>query len=77
MARCSTIEICNLRELWKHSVMTKDELIEFWYGLVNSKQWFLWAIRPDLVAQKYDEGQIPMELVEGTKDRGCMVGWAP
>ncbi|GMY08125.1 7-deoxyloganetic acid glucosyltransferase-like [Fagus crenata] len=59
------------------TVMTKDELMEFWYGLVNSKQQFLWAIRPDLVAQKYDESQIPLELVEGTKDRGCMVGWAP
>ena len=59
------------------TIMTKDELMEFWYGLVNSKQRFLWAIRPDLVAQKYDEGQILVELVEGTKDRGCMVGWAP
>ena len=58
------------------TVMTKDELMEFWYGLVNSKQWYLWAIGPNLVAQKYDEGQIPVELVEGTKDRGCMVSWA-
>uniref|UniRef100_A0A2N9G3S9 Glycosyltransferase n=1 Tax=Fagus sylvatica TaxID=28930 RepID=A0A2N9G3S9_FAGSY len=59
------------------TVMTVDELMEFWYGLVNSKQCFLWAIRPDLVAQKVGEGQIPKELVEGTKDRGYMVGWVP
>ncbi|KAM4070532.1 hypothetical protein ACB094_12G171700 [Castanea mollissima] len=59
------------------TVMTKDELMEFWYGLVNSKKRFLWAIRPNLVTQKDGEGQIPQELVEGTKDRGCMVGWVP
>ncbi|XP_075669117.1 7-deoxyloganetic acid glucosyltransferase-like [Castanea sativa] len=59
------------------TVMTKEELMEFWYGLVNSKKRFLWAIRPDLVTQKDVEGQIPLELVEGTKDRGYMVGWVP
>ncbi|KAM4093872.1 hypothetical protein ACB094_06G151900 [Castanea mollissima] len=59
------------------TVMTKEELMEFWYGLVNSKKRFLWAIRPDLVTQKDGEGQIPLELVEGTKDRGYMVGWVP
>ncbi|KAK4579351.1 hypothetical protein RGQ29_029137 [Quercus rubra] len=59
------------------TVMTKEELMEFWYGLVNSKKHFLWAIRPDFVTQKYGAGQIPYELVEGTKDRGYMVGWVP
>ncbi|XP_050250658.1 7-deoxyloganetic acid glucosyltransferase-like [Quercus robur] len=59
------------------TIMTKDKLMEFWYGLVNSKKRFLWAIRPDLVIQKDGEGQIPVELVEGTKDRGYMVGWVP
>ncbi|KAK7828075.1 7-deoxyloganetic acid glucosyltransferase, partial [Quercus suber] len=44
---------------------------------VNSKKRFLWAIRLDLVTQKDGEGQIPLELIEGTKDRGCMVGWVP
>uniref|UniRef100_A0A7N2MG25 Glycosyltransferase n=1 Tax=Quercus lobata TaxID=97700 RepID=A0A7N2MG25_QUELO len=58
-------------------VMTKDKLMEFWYGLVNSKKRFLWAIRPNLVTQKDGEGQIPLELVEGTKDQGYMVGWVP
>nr|POE87077.1 7-deoxyloganetic acid glucosyltransferase [Quercus suber] len=52
------------------TVLTKDKLMEFWYGLVNSKKRFLWAVRPDLVIQKDGEGQIPVELVEGTKDRG-------
>ena len=59
------------------TIMTKDKLMEFWYSLVNRKKHFLWAIRPDLVIQKDGEGQIPVELVEGTKDRGYMVGWVP
>ncbi|KAM4093876.1 hypothetical protein ACB094_06G152300 [Castanea mollissima] len=72
------------------TVMTKDELMKFWCGLVNSKKHFLWAIRPGLVTQKdgegqipleltegTKEGQIPLELIEGTKDRGYMVGWVP
>ncbi|XP_059458902.1 7-deoxyloganetic acid glucosyl transferase-like [Corylus avellana] len=57
--------------------MTKDALMEFWHGLVNSKKRFLWAIRPDLVDGKSGDGQTPAELVEGTKERGYMVGWAP
>ncbi|KAF8397372.1 hypothetical protein HHK36_016285 [Tetracentron sinense] len=59
------------------AVVTRDELLEFWYGLVNSRQRFLWAIRPDSIAEKEGNGQIPLELVEGTKERGFMVGWAP
>jgi hypothetical protein len=59
------------------TTMTKDALMEFWHGLVNSKKRFLWAIRPDLVDGKGGDGQTPAELVEGTKERGYMVGWAP
>ena len=59
------------------TVLRKDKLMEFWYSLVNSKKHFLWAIRPDLVIQKDGKGQIPVELVEGTKNRGYMVGWVP
>ncbi|XP_059666350.1 7-deoxyloganetic acid glucosyl transferase-like [Cornus florida] len=59
------------------TVVTRDQLMEFWYGLVNSEQRFLWVMRPDSVAGKDGESQIPMELVEGTKERGYMVEWAP
>ena len=51
--------------------------MEFWYSLVNSKKRFLWALRPDLVAEKYNENEVPTELVEGTKERGYIVSWAP
>lgn len=56
------------------TVITRDQMLEFWYGLVNSKTRFLWVARPDLVA---GEGQIPAELLEETKERGYIVGWAP
>uniref|UniRef100_A0A5B7A1W1 Glycosyltransferase n=1 Tax=Davidia involucrata TaxID=16924 RepID=A0A5B7A1W1_DAVIN len=56
------------------TVVTRDQLLEFWYGLVNSRQQFLWVMRPDSIA---GESQIPAELLDGTKERGYMVGWAP
>jgi UDP:flavonoid glycosyltransferase YjiC (YdhE family) len=59
------------------TTMTKDVLMEFWHGLVNSKKRFLWVIRPDLVDGNDADGQTPAELVEGTKERGYTVGWAP
>lgn len=48
--------------------------MEFWYGLVNSGCKFLWVIRPDSVA---GNGEIPAEVLKGTKERGYIVGWAP
>ncbi|XP_059666349.1 7-deoxyloganetic acid glucosyl transferase-like [Cornus florida] len=59
------------------TVVTRDQLLEFWHGLVNSGQRFLWVMRPDSIAGKDEESQIPIELVEGMKERGYMVGWAP
>ncbi|CAL5367979.1 unnamed protein product [Camellia sinensis] len=59
------------------TMVTKDKLIEFWYGLVNSGKRFLWVIRPDSVTSEDREGQISPELEEGIKERGYMVGWAP
>ncbi|KDO61153.1 hypothetical protein CISIN_1g024869mg [Citrus sinensis] len=44
------------------AVMSRDQLMEFWHGLVNSNKRFLWVIRPDLVSGKDDETQIPGEL---------------
>ncbi|GAV56820.1 UDPGT domain-containing protein [Cephalotus follicularis] len=61
------------------AVLTRDQLIEFWYGVVNSKKNFLWVRRLDSTpGNKEGESEdIPVELVEGTKERGYMVGWAP
>ncbi|KAL7107723.1 hypothetical protein ACP275_06G072700 [Erythranthe tilingii] len=55
------------------AVMTNDQLMEFWYGLVNSGQKFLWVIRPDSISGY----EVPVELSQGTEERGYIVGWAP
>ncbi|XP_042016646.1 7-deoxyloganetic acid glucosyl transferase-like [Salvia splendens] len=57
------------------TMLTKDELLEFWYGLVNSGYTFLWVVRPDSVIGDRDE--IPVEIEEGTRLRGLMVEWVP
>ena len=59
------------------TTVTRRDLMEIWHGLVNCKKRFLWVARPNIVAEKDSENEIPMELVEGTKERGFMVGWAP
>ncbi|CAK9135696.1 unnamed protein product [Ilex paraguariensis] len=59
------------------AIMTRDQLLEFWFGLVNSGQRFLWVMRPDSIAGNDGESQIPTELEEATKARGYTVDWAP
>ncbi|KAG9453232.1 hypothetical protein H6P81_006136 [Aristolochia fimbriata] len=58
------------------TIVTRDELLEFWHGLVNSGKFFLWVIRPDMVSgDGILEDVIPAGLEEGTKERGLMLGW--
>ncbi|EXB55268.1 UDP-glycosyltransferase 85A2 [Morus notabilis] len=57
------------------TVMTRQQLIEFAWGLSNSKKPFVWIIRPDLVAD--DSGILPPEFVEETRERGVLAGWCP
>ncbi|KAF3448077.1 hypothetical protein FNV43_RR08785 [Rhamnella rubrinervis] len=59
------------------AVMSRDELVEFWYGLVNSKKRFMWVIRPDFYKEVEDGKDVPEELLEETKKRGYVVVWAP
>ncbi|KAK7366883.1 hypothetical protein VNO80_08886 [Phaseolus coccineus] len=59
------------------TTITRERLMEFWYGLVNSKKRFLWVIRPDMVAGEDNNDRVPAEVEEGTKERGFIVGWAP
>lgn len=54
--------------------MTRDEWLEFWHGLVNSDQKFLWVIRPDSVLGDRNVTEIPVELEQGTAKRGYMHG---
>ncbi|GKU97972.1 hypothetical protein SLEP1_g11036 [Rubroshorea leprosula] len=57
------------------TVVTAQQLVEFAWGLANSKQSFLWIIRPDLV--RGDSAVLPPEFLEETKDRSMMVSWCP
>ncbi|PSS34511.1 7-deoxyloganetic acid glucosyltransferase [Actinidia chinensis var. chinensis] len=58
------------------AMVSRDQLMEFWHGLVNSGKRFLWVVRPGSVASE-GESQTSTELVEGTRERGYMAGWAP
>ncbi|VVA25390.1 PREDICTED: 7-deoxyloganetic [Prunus dulcis] len=52
--------------------LTRAQVIEFWYGLVNSGNPFLWVMRSDITSGDH---QIPAELEQGTKERGYIVDW--
>ncbi|WJX70600.1 7-deoxyloganetin glucosyltransferase [Trifolium repens] len=57
------------------TVMTTEKLLEFAWGLANSKQPFLWIIRPDLVIG----GSVVLssEFVNEISDRGLIADWCP
>ncbi|KAI3458620.1 hypothetical protein Pfo_015283 [Paulownia fortunei] len=59
------------------TVVTRDQLLEFWHGLVNSGQRFLWVMRPNSITGNNEQNRIPVELEEGAKERGYVVEWAP
>lgn len=58
-------------------VLTRQQIIELWYGLVNSEKPFLWVIRPDMIWGANGVGEAPPELGVGTTERRCIVSWAP
>ncbi|XP_060202147.1 7-deoxyloganetic acid glucosyltransferase-like [Lycium barbarum] len=57
-------------------VMSPDQILEFWHGLINSGKPFLWVIRPDLVFGNGPNG-LPEEIMCPTNERGYVVSWAP
>ncbi|XP_059447966.1 7-deoxyloganetin glucosyltransferase-like [Corylus avellana] len=57
------------------TVMTPQQLIEFAWGLADTKKPFLWIIRPNLVAG--DLAVLPTEFLTKTKDRGMLASWCP
>ncbi|KAJ9553659.1 hypothetical protein OSB04_017704 [Centaurea solstitialis] len=59
------------------ATLTREQLIEFWHGLVNSEKRFLWVIREDLLLNHGEDNKVPNELKDVTKERGYIVGWAP
>ncbi|MCL7038848.1 hypothetical protein MKW94_019622 [Papaver nudicaule] len=60
------------------AMVSREQWLEIWYGLVNSSYRFLWVKRPDsLIAKDDEDSQIQAELVEATKERGYSLYWAP
>ncbi|KAI5339920.1 hypothetical protein L3X38_019194 [Prunus dulcis] len=57
------------------AVVTPEQLVEFGWGLANSKLPFFWVIRPDLVIG--ESAILPPEFVAETKERSLIVGWCP
>ncbi|KAK9930474.1 hypothetical protein M0R45_027511 [Rubus argutus] len=57
------------------TVMTETQLIEFAWGLANSKKTFLWVIRPDLVGG--ESAVVPAEFVDETRERSLLASWCP
>ncbi|KAJ0785552.1 putative UDP-glucuronosyl/UDP-glucosyltransferase, UDP-glycosyltransferase family [Helianthus annuus] len=55
------------------AVMSIQDLIEFGWGLVNSKHYFLWIIRADLVDGK--PVVLPQELKDVINKRGFIASW--
>ncbi|KAK4756054.1 hypothetical protein SAY87_009811 [Trapa incisa] len=56
------------------TVFKGKELTEFWHGLAASKFRFLWVMRPGSVPDQDEEDD---ELRAVTRERGCIVEWAP
>jgi hypothetical protein len=54
------------------TVMTPEKLLEFAWGLANSKKPFLWIIRPDLVIG--GSSILSSEFENEISDRGLIVG---
>ncbi|KAL5080300.1 hypothetical protein RYX36_008721 [Vicia faba] len=57
------------------TVMTIEQLLEFAWGLANSKKPFLWIIRHDLV--RGGSVILSSEFVDEISDRGLIASWCP
>ena len=55
----------------------ETEFLEMAFGLANSKQPFLWVVRPGLVRGLEWLESLPKGFVEMTSGRGHIVKWAP
>ncbi|KAL5707806.1 hypothetical protein ACHQM5_018667 [Ranunculus cassubicifolius] len=58
--------------------LTQQQLLEFAWGLANSKHNFLWVVRPDLVIGGEDDADFPVEFMTEIDGRGMIItGWCP
>ncbi|KAM0936945.1 putative 7-deoxyloganetin glucosyltransferase [Dioscorea sansibarensis] len=57
------------------AIVSNEQMIEFAWGLANSKHDFLWITRPDLV--KGEATELPEEWLDEIKGRGWLASWCP
>ncbi|KAL4579269.1 hypothetical protein LXL04_015407 [Taraxacum kok-saghyz] len=57
------------------TIMSKQDLIEFGWGLANSNHYFLWIIRSDVIVG--ESSVLPREFEEVIKKRGFIASWCP
>jgi len=57
------------------TVMSREKLLEFAWGLANSKKPFLWIIRPDLVIGGSEV--LSSDFLKEISDRGLITSWCP
>ncbi|KAI3952381.1 hypothetical protein MKX01_005248 [Papaver californicum] len=57
------------------AVMTTQQLVEFAWGLANTKHPFFWIIRPDLVVG--ESAMLPPKFIIETKERCLLASWCP
>ncbi|XP_015873873.3 UDP-glucose iridoid glucosyltransferase [Ziziphus jujuba] len=55
----------------------EKEVAEMAWGLANSKQPFLWVIRPGSICGSDWIEKLPQGFKVGVRERGCIVKWAP
>uniref|UniRef100_A0A453QHU2 Glycosyltransferase n=1 Tax=Aegilops tauschii subsp. strangulata TaxID=200361 RepID=A0A453QHU2_AEGTS len=58
------------------TVMSKEHLLEFAWGLANTGYTFLWNVRPDLVKGD-DETALPPEFAMAIEGRSMLSTWCP
>ncbi|KAL3829065.1 hypothetical protein ACJIZ3_017867 [Penstemon smallii] len=59
------------------ATIDEKELSEMAWGLAKSEQPFLWVVRPSLLNDSEAIEFLSKDFLEITKDRGCIVKWAP
>ncbi|GAB4827534.1 hypothetical protein Ancab_034418 [Ancistrocladus abbreviatus] len=59
------------------AAISESEFLEAAWGLANSKQPFLWVIRPGLVRGSEGSHPLPDEILDMIAGRGHIVKWAP
>lgn len=58
-------------------VASREEILEFWHGLLNSKVRFLWVLRPNILKGGETDYKFTRDLADGCQENGYIVSWAP